>query len=181
MFIQIIEILFRYYYQFSKIINAMSPIEIEIKRIDQYKIGYKYYYYILNYYLNDSLDYILKSFCRYNSYYKQINYYEVTYRYENMERTTIINGSIKDIFNYTRFNKDQDKLIILMKCNLIINNNSNNIRQLIRKYNTKTKLYDIIYFNYLNNILNTEIIELEIGKNKYNLYDMNRNLLLEDA
>ena len=181
MFIQTIEILSRYYFQITKIISAILPIEIEIKNIDQHKIGYKYYYYLFNYYINDFLDHILYSCCRYNSRYRQINLYEITYRRKNMIKTTIINGTIKDIFNYTRAERENDKIAMFLKCNLIIDEVSNSIRQLIRKYDLNTKLYDIIYFNYLNDISSMKMIQLEMGKKIYNIYEMDRNLLLEDA
>jgi hypothetical protein len=98
-----------------------------------------------------------------------------------MIKTTIINGTIKDIFNYTRSERENDKIAMFLKCNLIIDEVSNSIRQLIRKYDLNTKLYDIIYFNYLDDISSMKMIQLEIGKKIYNIYDMDRNLLLEDA
>jgi len=185
MFIKLIETLSRYYYSINKIFSTYLFTELEIITIDNNKLGYNYYYYILNYYLNNTLEYIISSIFNYNTKYNYINYYSVKYRDKNMIRKSIINGTIKDVFEYTRYNKEADKLTIFMKCNLKINNTVNNIRQVVRQYDTKTKLYDIIYFHYKSdiekNIENNQTIEIDIGKNIYNLYSMPQYLLLEDA
>lgn len=185
MFIKLFETLSRYYYSINKIFSTYLFTELEIITIDDNKLGCKYYYYLLNYYLNNTLEYIINRVFNYNSKYNHINYYSVKYRDKNMIRMSIINGTIKDVFEYTRYNKEADKLTIFMKCNLKINDCVNNIRQIVRKYDTKTKLYDIIYFHYRNdiekNIENEKSIEIDIGKNIYNLYNMPQYLLLEEA
>jgi hypothetical protein len=181
MFINLIETLSRYYYSITKIISRNLFTELEIITIDNHKIGYKYYYYLLNYYLNNRIEFLINNILYYNTKYNHINYYEVKYRDNNMIRMSIINGTIKDVFEYTRHYKESDKMMIFMKCNLKINDIISNIRQIIRKYDTKTKLYDIIYFHYRNDVENSKNIEIEIGKNTYNVYEIPHTLLLEDA
>jgi hypothetical protein len=128
------------------------------------------------------LENIINNIFRYKTSYLRKNYYEFTYRDENMIRSSIINGTIKDIFNYTRYNKQSDKLMIIFKCNLIIDNVKSNIRQLLRKYDTKTKLYDIIYYNFMNDVLDeNKNIQIEIGSNIYEIKNLNKEQLLEDS
>jgi hypothetical protein len=53
---------------------------------------------------------------------------------------------------------------------------------MIKKYDTKTKLYNIIYYNFQNDIENKNVlIEVEIGPRIYNIREMNKELLLENA
>jgi hypothetical protein len=185
MFINLIETLSRYYYSINKIFNRYLFTEQEIITIDNHKIGLKYYYYLLNYYLNNRIEYIINSIFGYNTKYNHINYYSVKYRDNNMIRMSIINGTIKDVFEYTRYNKGPDKMVIFMRSNIKINNNVINVRQIMRKYDTKTKLYDIIYFHFRDeidkDIENNKSIEIDIGKNVYNFYELPQYLLLEDA
>lgn len=181
MFIKLIETVTRYYFYLLKIINKYSFIELEIKTIDKEKIGFNYYYYLLNYYLNNNLEYLFNNVFNYQTKYFKTNYYEFIYRENNMVKTSIINGTINDIFMYTRYYKRFDKLMIFMKCNLKVNDNVINIRNIIRRYDTHTKLYDIIYFHFRSEIQNKFHIELQIGKNTYDVSNMNKLLLLEEA
>jgi hypothetical protein len=96
---------------------------------------------------------------------------------------SILEGSIQDVFNYTRKLKLADKMMVFIKCNLIMKNEEQkiNIRNIVRKYDTKTKLYDIIYYNF-NNELNLDSIQsIELGKNTYDIKSLDKNLYLEDA
>ena len=95
MFINLIETLTRYYYSINKIFSGYLFTEQEIITIDSHKIGLKYYYYLINYYLNNRIEYIINSIFRYNTKYNHINYYSVKYRDNNMTRMSIINGTIK--------------------------------------------------------------------------------------
>ena len=50
------------------------------------------------------------------------------------------------------------------------------------QYDTKTKLRNIMYYNFyedVNNLMND--VEVEIGKKMYNVRAMNMDLTLEDA
>jgi hypothetical protein len=50
------------------------------------------------------------------------------------------------------------------------------------EYDTKTKLRDIIYYNFyedVNNLMND--VDVEIGKKMYNVRGMSMDLTLEDA
>jgi hypothetical protein len=132
------------------------------------------------------------------NYKNSINYYEVIYTDNNIKRATIINGSINDIFQYTRYKKCNDKASFIFKYNYIVNDVKTNIRNIIKKYDSKTKLYDIIYYNFYNDIIknykknndhadntnddkNNNLIQIEIGNKIYNIHEMNKDLLVEDA
>jgi hypothetical protein len=96
--------------------------------------------------------------------------------------STIINGNFVDIFNYTRNNILTDNLITILKSNLIINNIKTNIRQILRKYDTNTKLFDILLFNFYDDvILSNNQISLEFGKNTYEIRNMDKTLSLCNA
>jgi hypothetical protein len=182
MLFEILEAISRKYYSIKNNITKYLFSETEIIPFRSTKINsIKYLYYILNYYCNTYPEYFFNFFnCR--SHYNLITYYEVSYRDNGMNRCSIINGTLYDVFNYTRYLKTSDELKMFFKCNLIINDSNENIRQLIRKYDTKTNLYNIIYFNYSNLINDTKNkIEFEIGSNKYDLREMDKNLILEDA
>jgi hypothetical protein len=99
-----------------------------------------------------------------------------------MIRSSILRGEIKDVFDYTRFNKESDKLMVIMKCNITIDGTSNNIRNIIRKYDTKTKLYNIIYYNFYNDLLiDYKDINIQLGNNSFNVRSMDKDLSIEDA
>ena len=181
MFLKLIEILSRQYYSIQNKISNYLFVETSITTKSN-DIGYKYYYYLLNYYTNNNIESIINKYFNIRTQYNYIKIYEFSYRENGIIRSSILNASLNDIFKYTRINKQPDKLKPLLKCNLIINNNNNNIRSILRKYDTKTKLYDIIYYNFtdeINNILNDIILEL--GPNKYDIRYINRNLAIEDA
>jgi len=165
MFLKLIEILSRQYYSIQNKISNYLFVETSITTKSN-DIGYKYYYYLLNYYTNNNIESIINKYFNIRTQYNYIKIYEFSYRENGIIRSSILNASLNDIFKYTRINKQPDKLKPLLKCNLIINNNNNNIRSILRKYDTKTKLYDII---------------LELGTNRYDLRYMYRNLALEDA
>lgn len=182
MFLKLLEVLSRHYYSIQNKISNYLFIETSIIPHKSTNLRCIYYYYLLNYYCNNNIEYILNNYLNVRSNYNYIKLYEFSYRDNGMIRSSILTGTLSDIFNYTRINRKQDQLKVLLKCNIIINNNKNNIRQILRKYDTKTKLYDIIYYNYsdeIDNILNDIMIEL--GVNLYDIRYINRNLSLEDA
>ena len=182
MFLKLVEIISRYYYSVSNKVSRYLFQETEIIQLNKSPIRYIYYYYILNYYLNNSLEKILNRLFKIYTDYNNIAYYEFSYRDNNMIRSSILRGEIKDVFNYTRFNKESDKLMVIMKCNITIDGISSNIRHIIRKYDTKTKLYDIIYYNFYNDlIVSYKDINIEIGKNNYNVRGIDKDLSIEDT
>jgi hypothetical protein len=179
MILKLLEISSRYYYYICNIIDSYSFIEKQIIPLNEKPLFLIYYYYIFCYYL--------KKLCLINIRKKNIiKYYEVTYSDNNIKRSTIINGNIYDVFEYTRYRKSEDKLSMIFKYNYFVNNVKTNIRNIIKKYDTKTKLYDIIYYNFQKDIVQNDIntnnlIEIEIGNNIYNINNLNKNLLVEDA
>jgi hypothetical protein len=182
MFLKLIEILSKQYYSIQNKISSYLFVETSIITTKSIDIGYMYYYYLLNYYSNNNIECFINKYLNIRTQYNYIKLYEFSYRENGIIRSSILKASLNDIFKYTRINKQPDKLKPLLKCNLIINNNINNIRSILRKYDTKTKLYDIIYYNFTdetNNILND--IMLELGPNKYDVRYMNQNLAIEDA
>jgi len=180
MFYAALDFFARNYYFIKSKITMCLFVETSIKTINYNPIGMIYYYYLLNYiFCNFFERFLLFFYC--NTRYNDINLYEVTYRDSNMIRTAIINGNMNDVFLYTRKNKQADKMMVFMKCNLILDGTKTSIRNLIRKYDTKTKLYDFINYNYPQ-LLNIEnVLEIEIGSNVYNVRSMNYCLCLEDA
>ena len=182
MILKLLEILSRYYYKICNKIDSYSFIEKQIIPLNEKPLFFMYYYYIFCFYL--------KKICLINIRNKNsFKYYEVTYSDNNIKRSTIINGNIYDVFEYTRYKKSEDKLSMIFKYNYFVNNIKTNIRNIIKKYDTKTKLYDIIYYNFHNDVVKKNIddidqnnlIELEIGNNIYNIHTMNKDLLVEDA
>jgi hypothetical protein len=142
-----------------------------------------FYFYIFFYYIEKLFNVRLNL-----NHNKQIKYYEVLYNDNNIKRYTIINGTINDIFQYTRYDRVMDKSNFILKYNYIINNERTNIRNIIKKYDTKTKLYDIIYYHFNKDLeikndteYGENIIEIEIGNKIYNVKEMNKNLAVEDA
>lgn len=182
MFLKLLEVLSRHYYSIQNYISNYLFVETNIITNKSDNIGYIYYYYLLNYYYNNRFEYLFNNFLNIHSNYNNIKLYEFSYRDNGIIRSSILKGTLNDLFNYTRINKKQDQLKPLLKCNIIINDNKNNIRQIVRKYDTITKLYDIIYYNFLDdvdNILND--ITVELGNNTYDIRHIDRNLSLEDA
>jgi hypothetical protein len=184
-FLKIFEYFSRYYYNIKNKLNNILFTEIYIKPHNNSNLTYIYYYYLLNYYFNNYIEFYMNKYLNITSNYNQIMLYEFSYYNNNMIRTSIINGTINNILKYTRSNDHNDQLKVFFKCNLIINGNKTNIRQLIRKYDTKTKLYDIIYYNYsydinLNDVENNQII-IELGENKYNVKLFDKQITLEDT
>lgn len=176
MILKLLEVVSRYYYKMYNIIDSYSFIEKEIIPLNEKPLFFIYYYYLFCFYL--------EKLCMINftNRLKDTKYYEVTYSDNNIKRSTIINGHIYDIFEYTRYKKSNDVLSYLFKYNYNINDVKTNIRNMIKKYDTKTKLYNIIYYNFQNDIDNKNVlIEVEIGPRTYNIRDMNKELLLEDA
>jgi len=186
MILKLIEIVSRYYYKVCNQIDTYSFVEKKITPINEKPLFFLYYFYIFCFYF--------EKLCKINintNYKKLVNYYEVIYTDNNIKRATIINGTINDIFEYTRYNKCNDKPSFIFKYNYIVNDVKTNIRSIIKKYDTKTKLYDVIYFNFYNDITkkrtqndqenNDKLIEVEIGNNIYNINEMNKDLLIEDA
>lgn len=177
MIFKLLEIISRYYYKISNIIESYSFIEKKITPINEYPLFFNYYYYIFCYYF-EKLCYI-KLINRNN-----IKHYEVIYTENNIKRAAIINGCIFDVFEYTRHNKTIDKLNFIFKYNYILNGIKTNIRNIIKKYDTKTKLYDVVYFNFYNDIIKSDIdnlIEVEIGNKLFNVREMDKDLLIEDV
>jgi hypothetical protein len=114
--------------------------------------------------------------------YGTTGYYQVLYRDSNTIRKYVLYGTVKDVFDYTRYERKPNEVKIFIKCNLIINEVKSSIRPLITQYDTKTKLRDIMYYNFyddVNNLMND--VEVEIGKRMYNVRAMNMYLTLEDA
>lgn len=182
MFLKLVEIISRYYYSVSNKISQYLFQETEIIQLNKSPLRFIYYYYILNYYLDDSLEVILNRLFRIYTDYNSIAYYEFSYRDNNMIRSSILRGEIKDVFNYTRFNKESDKLMVIMKCNITIDGTSSNIRNIIRKYDTKTKLYNIIYYNFYNDLMvGYKDINIQIGNKDFNVRNMDKDLSIEDA
>jgi len=173
MFFKITECLIwisRYYYLLKNFIDSYRFIELEIKPLRKPLIGWMYYYYLSNYYLNRMIDYGTK------------DYYQVLYRDSNTKRKYVLYGTIKDVFDYTRYQKQPNEVKLFIKCNIIINEVKSSIRPLIMEYDTKTKLRDIIYYNFyedVNNLMND--VDVEIGKKMYNVRGMSMDLTLEDA
>jgi hypothetical protein len=182
MFLKLVEIISRYYYSVSNKISQYLFQETEIIPLNKSPLRYIYYYYILNYYLDNSLEVILNRLFKIYTDYNYPLYYEFSYRDNNMIRSSILRGEIKDVFDYTRFNKESDKLMVIMKCNITIDGTSNNIRNIIRKYDTKTKLYNIIYYNFYNDLLiDYKDINIQLGNNSFNVRSMDKDLSIEDA
>ena len=182
MFYSALEFITRTYYSIKNKINSYLFTELAIVPLNAHPLKYIYYYYILNYLLCNYIELLLNYFgCRTNYHNKQ--FYEFTYRDNSIIRTSILDGSIYDIFVYTRKLKEADKMMVIMKANIILKNNEQkiNIRNIVRKYDTKTKLYDIVRYNF-NNELNSDTVEgIEIGRNTYTAESLDRNLNLEDA
>ena len=182
MFLKLLELFSRYYYSIQNRISNCLFVETEIININKKSIGAIYYYYLLNYYSNFYFEYFLNNYFNYFTNFYTQNYYEVSYRRNNMICSTIINGNFVDIFNYTRNNILTDNLITILKSNLIINNIKTNIRQILRKYDTNTKLFDILLFNFYDDvILSNNQISLEFGKNTYEIRNMDKTLSLCNA
>ena len=173
MFFKITECLIwisRYYYLLKNFIDNYRFIELEIKPLRTPPISWMYYYYLSNYYLNRMIDYGTK------------DYYQVLYRDSNTKRKYVLYGTIKDVFDYTRYQKQPNEVKLFIKCNIIINEVKSSIRPLIMEYDTKTKLRDIMYYNFyedVNNLMND--VDVEIGKKMYNVRGMSMDLTLEDA
>ena len=173
MFFKITDLLIclsRYFYLAKNFIDNYRFIELEIKLHNRPPIGWMYYYYLSNYYFNRMIDY------------GTTGYYQVLYRDSNTIRRHVLYGTVKDVFDYTRYEKKPNEVKIFIKCNLIINDVKSSIRPLIIQYDTKTKLRDIMYYNFyedVNNLMND--VEVEIGKRMYNVRAMNMDLTLEDA
>jgi hypothetical protein len=183
MILKLIEIISRYYYKVYRKLDSYTFIEKKITPLNENSIFLLYYFYIFCYYIEKLFNVRLNL-----NHNKQIKYYEVIYNDNNIQRATIINGTINDIFQYTRYDRVMDKSNFVLKYNYIKNNEKTNIRNIIKKYDTKTKLYNIIHYNFykdLNTNNDTEngesIIEIEIGNKIYNVKEMNKNLLVEDA
>jgi len=182
MFLKLVEIISRYYYSVSNKVSQYLFQETEIIPLNKSSLRYIYYYYILNYYLDNLLEKILNKLFKVYTDYNYVTYYEFSYRDNNMIRSSILKGEIKDVFDYTRFNKESDKLMVIMKCNLTVDGTTSNIRHLIRKYDTKTELYNIIYYNFYNDlIIGYKELNIEIGRNNYNVRSMDKSLIIEDA
>jgi hypothetical protein len=183
MFYTALEFISRIYYSIKNKISSCLFTELSIIPFqNENSLKYVYYYYILNYLLCNYIELLLNLF-RCSTNYNTKKYYEFTYRDNNIIRMSILEGSIQDVFNYTRRLKIADKMMVFIKCNLIMKNEEAkiNIRNIVRKYDTRTKLYDIVYYNY-NNELNLDIIQsIELGKNTYDIKSLDRNLYLEDA
>jgi len=182
MFYSALEFITRTYYSIKNKINSYLFTELSIIPIaNQNPLKFIYYYYILNYLLCNYIEYLLNCLMCSTDYHKN-QYYEFTYRDNNVIRMSILDGSIYDVFSYTRKLKQADKMMVFMKCNLLLKNEEKiNIRSIVRKYDTKTKLYDIIKYNF-NNELNLDTVEsIEIGKNIYDIKSLDRNLYLEDS
>jgi hypothetical protein len=176
MILKLLEVVSRYYYKLFNIIDSYSFIEKEIIPLNEDPLFFIYYYYLFCFYF--------EKLCmiKLNNRLKNTKYYEVTYSDNNIKRSTIINGHIFDVFEYTRYKKSNDVLSYLFKYNYIINDVKTNIRNIIKKYDTKTKLYDIIYYNFQSDIDNKNVlIEVEIGPRIYNIREMNKDLFLQDA
>lgn len=182
MFYSALEFISRTYYSIKNKINSYLFTELAIIPLNAPQLKYIYYYYILNYLLYNYIELLLNYFrCSTNYHTKQ--YYEFTYRDNSIIRTSILDGSIYDVFTYSRKLKEADKMMVIMKANIILKNNEQkiNIRNIVRKYDTKTKLYDIVRYNF-NNELNSDTVEgIEIGRNTYTAESLDRNLNLEDA
>jgi hypothetical protein len=183
MFYTALEFISRIYYLVKNKISSCLFTELSIIPFQNSNaLNYVYYYYILNYLLYNYIE-LLLNLCGCSTNYNTRKYYEFTYRDNNIIRMSILEGSIQDVFNYTRKQKLADKMMVFIKCNLIMKNEEQkiNIRNIVRKYDTKTKLYDIIYYNF-NNELNLDSIQsIELGKNTYDINSLDKNLYLEDA
>jgi hypothetical protein len=182
MLFQVLEFVTRTYYNLKNSVQNYLFTETAIIPHNQNPLKYSYYYFLINYYLNSYIEYVLNYYFNYQTGYLLNNRYEVSYRSDGDVRVSIIRGNIGDIFNYTRINRTNDEMVVFMKCNIIINGEKTSIRQLLRRYDTRTKLYDIIYYNYQSQVddINTNI-EIEIGQNKYNIRTLDHNLTLERA
>jgi hypothetical protein len=182
MFVKVFDILARSYYSIKNKLLSCLFIETYIIPHKSPNIGLSYYYYLFNYYCLNYLEYILNRSFKFYTNYKMIKLYEFSYRDGSITRSSILEGTIYDIFNYTRYNKKSDDLKPILKCNIFINNVKNNIRHIVRKYDTSTKLYDIIYFNFSNEVDNeNNTILIELGNALYDIRDINKSLSLNDA
>jgi hypothetical protein len=182
MFLKLLEIFSKNYYYLRNSVSNLLFVESEIVLFNNIRVTWPYYYYLLNYYSNSNIEYIFNNYFNLFSKYNTKNYYEISYRKNGMICTTIVNGTMVDVFNYTRKHTESDKLITLLKCNLIINATKTNIRQIMRKYDTSTKLYDILYFNFHDDIDNDHnTIEIELGKNNYNIKEIDKDVCLCDV
>jgi hypothetical protein len=182
MFYSALEFFTRTYYLLKNKINSCLFTELSIIPLYFEPLKYVYYYYLLNYFLCNYIELLLNFFgC--STYYHKRQYYEMTYRDNNVIRTSILNGTINDVFTYTRKLKEGDRLILLLKANIILKDNDQkiNIRNIVKKYDTKTKLYDIIKYNFYNEVYFNNISSIEIGRNTYTIENLDRNLNWEDA
>jgi len=181
MLIQLLDPILRIYYNLKSKASNYLFTETSIIPHKGTKINYlPYFYYLLNYYCNNYPESFLNYF-NYFSYYSFNRLYEVSYRDNGVDRASIIKGNMSSVFYYTRYNKSSDELIAFLKCNFIINNLKNNIRQIIRKYDTKTNVINMLYFHFSNDIDNkNNDIKLEIGSKIYNLNEIDNNMVIED-
>ena len=182
MFYSALEFITRTYYIIKNKINSCLFTELSIIPLYFEPLKYVYYYYILNYLLCNYIELLLNYF-GYSTYYHKRQYYEFTYRDNNIIRSSILNGTINDVFTYTRKLKEDDKLMLLLKANIILKNNEQkiNIRNIVKKYDTQTKLYDIIRYNFNDEYNLDNLLSVEIGRNTYTVLELDRNLNWADA
>ncbi len=181
MFIQLLDPILRFYYNLKNNISYYLFTETQIIPHRNNRIYYyQYFYYLFNFYLNSYPESFLNYFSIY-SFYNNIRLYEFSYRDNGIDRCSILRGNIHNIFSYTRYDKTNDELKAFLKCNIIINGVKTNIRQIIRRYDTKTKVKNMLYFNFGNDIDNTNNeIKLEVGNRVYDLIEIDVNMKIED-